>query len=97
MRRRAALKHLSQASTVNERQYETEDLELWMRDPVECIRELMGNPEFDHMVSYAPERVFSDVEGKTRRFDEMWTGDKAFPTGKIAPRGRCRSSYPSVR
>ncbi|KAG2028794.1 hypothetical protein BDR03DRAFT_1019341 [Suillus americanus] len=59
----------------NERQYETEDLELWMRDPVECIRELMGNPEFDHMVSYAPERVFSDVEGKTRRFDEMWTGD----------------------
>ncbi|KAG0691509.1 hypothetical protein DFH29DRAFT_986262 [Suillus ampliporus] len=37
-----------------------------MRDPVECIRELMGNPEFDHMVSYAPERV---------RFDEMWTGD----------------------
>jgi hypothetical protein len=59
----------------NEQQYETEDLELWMRDPVECIRELMGNPEFDHMVSYAPERVFSDAEGKTRRYDEMWTGD----------------------
>ncbi|KAG0692373.1 hypothetical protein DFH29DRAFT_985800 [Suillus ampliporus] len=59
----------------NEVKYETEDLELWMRDPVECIHELMANPEFNHMVSYVPERVFSDAEGKTRWFDEMWTGD----------------------
>ncbi|KAG2145559.1 hypothetical protein BD769DRAFT_1660647 [Suillus cothurnatus] len=59
----------------NEWQYKTEDLELWMQDPVECIHKLMGNPEFNHMVSYAPERVFSDAEGKTRQFDKMWTGD----------------------
>ncbi|KAG1788447.1 uncharacterized protein HD556DRAFT_1447846 [Suillus plorans] len=56
-------------------QHEKEELELWLRDPVDCIRELMGNPQFKNMVSYAPERVFADEEGKTRWFDEMWTGD----------------------
>jgi hypothetical protein len=100
----------------NEWQYKTEDLELWMQDPVECIHKLMGNPEFNHMVSYAPERVFSDAEGKTRQFDKMWTGDwlwemqvstsvnksgkkctNTFPTGKIAPRDHCHSSYPSIQ
>jgi hypothetical protein len=35
----------------------------------------MENPEFDHMVSYTPEREFSDRERKTRQFDEMWTDD----------------------
>ncbi|KAG1867160.1 hypothetical protein DFJ58DRAFT_714433 [Suillus subalutaceus] len=59
----------------NDGHCETEDLELWLRDPVDCICELMANPEFDRMVSYAPERVFADAEGKTRRFDEMWTGN----------------------
>jgi len=56
-------------------QPDCEELELWLRDPVDCIRELFGNPEFNGTVSYAPERVFVDEEGKTRRFDEMWTGD----------------------
>ncbi|KAG1835333.1 hypothetical protein DFJ58DRAFT_908621 [Suillus subalutaceus] len=59
----------------NNGQCKTKDLELWLRDPVDCIHELMANPEFDHMVSYVPERVFADVEGKTRWYDEMWTGD----------------------
>ncbi|KAF8799293.1 hypothetical protein BYT27DRAFT_7040688, partial [Phlegmacium glaucopus] len=27
-------------------QLRTEDVELWHRDPVECIKELMGNPAF---------------------------------------------------
>ncbi|KAG1872983.1 hypothetical protein DFJ58DRAFT_836804 [Suillus subalutaceus] len=31
-----------------------ENIELWMRDPVECVKDLLGNPLFrDHMV-YAP-------------------------------------------
>ncbi|OAX31081.1 hypothetical protein K503DRAFT_704264, partial [Rhizopogon vinicolor AM-OR11-026] len=31
-----------------------EDVKLWMCDPVECIKDLIGNPLFkDHMV-YAP-------------------------------------------
>ncbi|KAG1789923.1 uncharacterized protein HD556DRAFT_1446500 [Suillus plorans] len=56
-------------------QCEREELELWLRNPVDCIRELMANAEFNGVVSYTPERVFADVEGKVRQFDEMWTGD----------------------
>ncbi|KIK32995.1 hypothetical protein CY34DRAFT_27121 [Suillus luteus UH-Slu-Lm8-n1] len=56
-------------------QRESEELELWLRDPVDCICELMGNPAFENMVGYAPERVFADDEGRSRQFDEMWTGD----------------------
>ncbi|KAG1770175.1 hypothetical protein EDD22DRAFT_977202 [Suillus occidentalis] len=42
-------------------QCESEELELWLQDPVDCIHELMGNLEFEDVVVYAPER--------------MWTGD----------------------
>lgn len=54
---------------------QTEELELWMRDPVACVRELMGNPAFDGSMAYAPEKVYIDAEGRTRRYDEMWTAD----------------------
>ncbi|KAH7908341.1 hypothetical protein BJ138DRAFT_1013010 [Hygrophoropsis aurantiaca] len=51
-----------------------EELELWMRDPVECIRELIGNSAFRDHLAYAPEKVYADIEGKTQLYDEMWTG-----------------------
>ena len=53
----------------------TEDNELWIRDPVECIRELIGNPAFRDYVAYGCQQVFVDKEGTTRRYDEMWTGE----------------------
>lgn len=52
-----------------------EEHELWIRDPVECIRELIGNPAFREYMSYVPEKVFADKHGRNRRYDEMWTGD----------------------
>jgi hypothetical protein len=52
-----------------------ETLHLWKRDPVECIRELIGNPAFRNQMRFAPERAYEDPEGKNRIFDEMWTGD----------------------
>ena len=52
-----------------------EDNELWVRDPVDCIRELIGNPAFRDHMAYACQKVFADKEGKNRIFDEMWTGD----------------------
>ncbi|KAG1819370.1 hypothetical protein EV424DRAFT_1323500, partial [Suillus variegatus] len=61
--------------TANDWQQETEDLELWLCDPVDCIRELMSNPDFDRCVLYAPEKAFAAKEGKTHVFDDMWTGD----------------------
>jgi Plavaka transposase len=53
----------------------SEHLELWYRDPVECVKELIGNPAFKNHMSYVPERVYKDEEGKVRVYDEMWTGD----------------------
>jgi hypothetical protein len=53
----------------------TEILHLWKRDPVECIRELIGNLAFREKMRYAPEKVYEDSEGKSRVFDETWTGD----------------------
>ena len=53
----------------------SEHLELWHRDPVECVKALIGNPAFKEYISYVPERVYIDDEGKVRVFDEMWTGN----------------------
>ena len=51
------------------------NLELWFRDPVECVNELLSNPAFKDHISYAPEHVYSNKEGTERIYDEMWTGD----------------------
>ena len=46
-----------------------------MRDPIDCIRELIGNPMFRDVMRYAPERVYVDEEGTDRLYDNMWTGN----------------------
>ena len=53
----------------------TEDIELWRRDPVDLIRELLGNPIFRDSLRYAPEQLFADEDGASRIYDETWTGD----------------------
>jgi hypothetical protein len=53
----------------------TENLELWRRNPIDCIRDLIGNPSFHKHVAYGPERIYADDKGGSRIFDEMWTGD----------------------
>lgn len=52
-----------------------EKCELWWRDPLDCIAELIGNPEFEESISYVPEKVFADEKMEDRWYDEMWTGD----------------------
>lgn len=51
------------------------ELELWRRDPVDCVWELMGNPTFREKMAYTPEHAYEDREGTARIYDEMWTGD----------------------
>ncbi|KAI6006884.1 hypothetical protein EDD15DRAFT_2383857 [Pisolithus albus] len=51
------------------------EMELWVCNPVTCIRELIGNPAFNGNIAYAPEKVYTDCHGTTRWYDEMWTGD----------------------
>jgi hypothetical protein len=53
----------------------TEEVELWARDPVECIRELIGNVALRDHIAYICQQVFTDRNGETRRYDEMWTGE----------------------
>ena len=53
----------------------SEDLELWKCDPVECIKDLIGNPAFRDLMSYVLQRVYTNAEGENRIFDEMWTAD----------------------
>lgn len=52
-----------------------ENLELWKRDPIDCIKELMGNPAFKENMKYEPYRVYSTENGENRCWDEMATGD----------------------
>lgn len=52
-----------------------EKVELWQRNPVDCIRELMGNSAFRDSIRYAPERQYADVGGKERIYSNMWTAN----------------------
>ena len=63
------------SSNNGERRMITEDVELWHRDPVEGIKDLIGNPAFKHCMQYAPERVFTDVKQEDQKFDNMWTSE----------------------
>ena len=53
----------------------TENVELWLRNPLECIRELIGNPVFQAYLKYAPEKLFGKSDSSERIFGEMWTAD----------------------
>ncbi|KIJ55985.1 hypothetical protein M422DRAFT_150938 [Sphaerobolus stellatus SS14] len=70
----------------------TEELDIWYRNPVECIPELMGNPIFHKVMKYAPERLYADKERAEQIYNEMWTADwwwelqgKLPPGATIAP------------
>jgi len=41
-----------------------EMVELWQRDPVECVEELIGNPTFRDMMVYVPECAYVDQKGE---------------------------------
>ena len=57
-----------------------DEFELFMRDPIECIKELWANPAYLDHLTYAPEHRFVD-EGKTERvYDEFMSGDWSWET-----------------
>lgn len=51
----------------------TEEVELWSRDPVECIRELIGNPAFQKHMQFKPEKIYTDARCTNEKFHNMWT------------------------
>lgn len=52
-----------------------EHLELWKRNPVDCIREIMGNPALRDALHYRPIKVFSDESCDEQIFNEMRTAE----------------------
>lgn len=52
-----------------------EELELWRRDPVECVKELISNPAFINDIQYVPEKHYTDNTRTNREYSEMWTAD----------------------
>ncbi|KAJ7261447.1 hypothetical protein C8J57DRAFT_1232312 [Mycena rebaudengoi] len=66
-------------------------VELWHRDPVECARELLGNPMFTNQ-EYVPRRVFKNRDSNSgaysnRVYSEMWTADWWWKVQKLLPKG----------
>ncbi|KAI0687640.1 hypothetical protein BC835DRAFT_1286335 [Cytidiella melzeri] len=65
----------------------TEVVELWKRNPVECIKDLLANPMFADHMRYEPERLYEDKDGKRPIFNEMWTGEWWEKLQKLLPTG----------
>ncbi|KAF8511547.1 hypothetical protein JB92DRAFT_2813160 [Gautieria morchelliformis] len=78
----------------------TEELDIWCRDPVACVNELLANPLFREHLKFAPEKLFTDDSKEDQIIHEMWTAqwwwdlqarsihcdDKTLPLGAtIAP------------
>ncbi|KAG8743109.1 hypothetical protein FRC11_014025, partial [Ceratobasidium sp. 423] len=53
----------------------TELVEIWMRDILEVVRELLGNIAYGKQLVFVPQKVYLNGVGGERKFDEMWTGD----------------------
>ena len=51
-----------------------ETVELWRRNPVDCIQELIGNPEFEQYMIYVPCRLYMNDDGTDQCWDKMATG-----------------------
>lgn len=70
-----------------------ETVEVWSRDPVDCVRELMGNPGFRDSIRYAPERQYADADGKQRVYGNMgtanWWWDIQVSIGNYKPAPGC--------
>ncbi|KAI0683707.1 hypothetical protein BC835DRAFT_1469393 [Cytidiella melzeri] len=64
-----------------------EVFELWKRDPIECIRELLSNPMFREHLQYAPERRYEDEWLKMPILSEMWSGAWWEKVQKLLPEG----------
>ena len=59
----------------NDRHAQTEELELWFWDPVDCVRELIGNLVFKDGMRFSPERLYTSKDSSDCIINEMWTAD----------------------
>ncbi|KAG6825409.1 hypothetical protein H0H92_003787 [Tricholoma furcatifolium] len=65
----------------------TQEIELWHRDPVECIKELLESSFIGDKNAYEPIRVYRDEARTNREYSETNTGDWMWETQKKLPPG----------
>lgn len=49
--------------------------ELFWRDPLKVVKQLLADPAYQNHLSYVPVKVFNDASSTTRQYNEMWTGN----------------------
>ena len=52
-----------------------EELDLWCRNPLECIQELIGNPLFKDKMVFEPAQCFTNEACSNCVIDEIWTAN----------------------
>ena len=56
-------------------EWRKEMVHLCRKNLVECIKELIGNPQFCDKIQYTPEKVYANEDMTNQIYDKMWTGD----------------------
>ena len=59
----------------SEQDVEEEVLDLWMRDALVLIQELLEDPNFKNEMHHRPMHLYTDESWEERIFGEMWTAD----------------------
>lgn len=49
--------------------------EVFYRNPIDCLRAVLGDPAFKDYISYAPEKHYAEATRTTRMYTDMKTGD----------------------
>jgi hypothetical protein len=48
---------------------------VFRRNPVDVVKELIGNPQFKEFMRYAPELHWTSRRRKSRVYNEFWSGN----------------------
>ncbi|KAG9123650.1 hypothetical protein FRC07_014386 [Ceratobasidium sp. 392] len=65
----------------------SERLELWFRDPVAVMKDLLAQPDFVDMLVYEPRETYVDQTLSERVYHEMWTGEWWLNLQRLLPHG----------
>lgn len=68
-----------------------EYLDVWHRNPIDVIKDLLGNPHFKDSLQWSAIRRYRDNKGKVQEFSEMSTGDWWWET-QVCSRNHYRQS-----
>ena len=73
------------AFTHHEAQVAGEAFDIYMRDILECVQALYGDPEHTQYLCFAPERHYADADRTQRLYHDMQTGKWWWATQVHAP------------